>query len=193
VTDFGREGASDKPQRRVGLVPVTNGPPACARVPLSGDFRTRRFAAKCRPSTVAGNSHPKVPLPRINRLRVTPHPSEANRAVPKASSILRGTEGSNLLPSRRESIANLTPADAEDRDGSGLRHAGLHGSYVYVAGSKAEAVREMGPYHLYFNRTLFSHGNFTETSRQRETGYASAASTDYVSPEPARPARISAI
>ena len=41
----------------------------------------------------------------------------------------------------------------------------------------------MGPHHLYFNRTLFSHGNFTETSRQRETGYASAASTDYVSPE----------
>ena len=29
----------------------------------------------------------------------------------------------------------------------------------------------MGPYHLYFNRTLFSHGNFTETERQRETGY----------------------
>ena len=26
------------------------------------------------------------------------------------------------------------------------------------------------PYHLYFNRTLFSHGNFTETERQRETG-----------------------
>ena len=29
------------------------------------------------------------------------------------------------------------------------------------------AVREMGPHHLYFNRTLFSHGNFTETDRQR--------------------------
>jgi hypothetical protein len=47
-----------------------------------------------------------------------------------------GTEGSNPSPSRRESIANLTPADAEDRDGSGLRHAGLHGSYVRIlAGS----------------------------------------------------------
>lgn len=57
------------------------------------------------------------------------------------------------------------------------------GISAYVAPSKAEAVREMGPYHLYFNRTLFSHGNFTETSRQRETGYATAASTDYVSPE----------
>ncbi|MGH7112482.1 MAG: LLM class flavin-dependent oxidoreductase, partial [Stellaceae bacterium] len=51
------------------------------------------------------------------------------------------------------------------------------GISAYVADSKARAVAEMGPYHLYFNRTLFSHGNFTETSRQRETGYASAGST----------------
>ena len=48
----------------------------------------------------------------------------------------------------------------------------------------------MGPHHLYFNRTLFSHGNFTETERQRETGYASAASTDYVSPENLRAAQF---
>ena len=30
---------------------------------------------------------------------------------------------------------------------------------VYIADSKAQAVKENGPYHLYFNRTLFSHGN----------------------------------
>ena len=42
------------------------------------------------------------------------------------------------------------------------------GISAYVADSKAEAVREMGPYHLYFNRTLFSHGNFTETELQRQ-------------------------
>ena len=47
-----------------------------------------------------------------------------------------------------------------------------------------------GPYHLYFNRTLFSHGNFTETSRQRETGYSSEASTDYVRPENLRAAQF---
>ena len=64
------------------------------------------------------------------------------------------------------------------------------GISAYVAPSKAEAVREMGPYHLYFNRTLFSHGNFTETSRQRETGYSSAASTDYVRPENRRAAEF---
>jgi alkanesulfonate monooxygenase SsuD/methylene tetrahydromethanopterin reductase-like flavin-dependent oxidoreductase (luciferase family) len=64
------------------------------------------------------------------------------------------------------------------------------GISAYVADSKAEAVREMGPYHLYFNQTLFSHGNFTETELQRETGYATAASTDYVSPENRRAAQF---
>ena len=57
------------------------------------------------------------------------------------------------------------------------------GISAYVADSKAEAVRESGPYHLYFNRTLFSHGNFTETDLQRQAGYSSDASSDYVRPE----------
>jgi len=57
------------------------------------------------------------------------------------------------------------------------------GVSAYVADSKAQAVRENGPYHLYFNRTLFSHGNFTETEIQRQHGYVTASSTDYVSPE----------
>ena len=34
-------------------------------------------------------------------------------------------------------------------------------------------MREFAPYHLYFNRTLFSHGNFTETAKQRDAGYVS--------------------
>ena len=79
-----------------------------------------------------------------------------------------------------------------------LERAGHHitpdhlslGISAYVAASKAEAVREMGPHHLYFNRTLFSHGNFTETSRQRETGYSTASSTDYVRPENLRVAQF---
>ena len=45
---------------------------------------------------------------------------------------------------------------------------------AYVADSKAQAVRECGPYLLYFNRTLFSHGNLTETDIQRTTGYVQA-------------------
>jgi alkanesulfonate monooxygenase SsuD/methylene tetrahydromethanopterin reductase-like flavin-dependent oxidoreductase (luciferase family) len=54
---------------------------------------------------------------------------------------------------------------------------------AYVADSKARAVAEAGPYTLYFNRTLFSHGNISEASRQREAGYLSAGSFDYVRPE----------
>jgi alkanesulfonate monooxygenase SsuD/methylene tetrahydromethanopterin reductase-like flavin-dependent oxidoreductase (luciferase family) len=36
---------------------------------------------------------------------------------------------------------------------------------------------------LYFNRTLFSHGNVTETNIQRGFGYVSDHALDYVSPE----------
>jgi len=54
---------------------------------------------------------------------------------------------------------------------------------AYVAESKAQAVREAGPYTLYFNRTLFSHGNVSEASRQRAAGYLSTTSFDYVRPE----------
>jgi len=54
---------------------------------------------------------------------------------------------------------------------------------VYVADSKEQAVREAGPHTLYFNRTLFSHGNITEADLQRDTGYLSSSSFDYVRPE----------
>jgi alkanesulfonate monooxygenase SsuD/methylene tetrahydromethanopterin reductase-like flavin-dependent oxidoreductase (luciferase family) len=62
------------------------------------------------------------------------------------------------------------------------------GITAYVADSKAQALKEYGPHILYFNQTLFSHGNFTETERQREEGYSTAASTDYVRPENLRAA-----
>jgi alkanesulfonate monooxygenase SsuD/methylene tetrahydromethanopterin reductase-like flavin-dependent oxidoreductase (luciferase family) len=54
---------------------------------------------------------------------------------------------------------------------------------VYVADSKAQAVREAGPYTLYFNQTLFSHGNISEAALQRDAGYLTAGSFDYVRPE----------
>ena len=57
------------------------------------------------------------------------------------------------------------------------------GVNAYVADSKAQAVKENGPYFLYFNRTLFSHGNFTETSIGQAAGYMSKQSIDYVRPE----------
>ena len=52
-----------------------------------------------------------------------------------------------------------------------------------VAGTKEEAIAKAGPHALYFNRTLFSHGNDTEADRQRGTGYLSSSSFDYVRPE----------
>ena len=61
---------------------------------------------------------------------------------------------------------------------------------AYVADSKAQAVREVAPYHLYFNRTLFSHGSFTETAAQRQAGYVEQNSTDYVRPENQRAAAL---
>jgi alkanesulfonate monooxygenase SsuD/methylene tetrahydromethanopterin reductase-like flavin-dependent oxidoreductase (luciferase family) len=51
---------------------------------------------------------------------------------------------------------------------------------AYVADSKAQAIKEAGPYTLYFNQTLFSHGNITETSLQAQEGYVNSASFDYV-------------
>ena len=57
------------------------------------------------------------------------------------------------------------------------------GVNAYVADSKAEAVKQNGPYFLYFNRTLFSHGYFTETSIGEARGYMSQSSIDYVRPE----------
>src|SRR5215207_9011626 len=54
---------------------------------------------------------------------------------------------------------------------------------VYLADSKAQAVEEAGPYALYFNRTLFSHGNITERDLQAKTGYVASSSHDYLRPE----------
>ena len=57
------------------------------------------------------------------------------------------------------------------------------GLNAYIADSKAQAIKENAPYFLYFNRTLFSHGNFTETSLGQAAGYMSPQSVDYVRPE----------
>src|SRR5882757_2454799 len=64
------------------------------------------------------------------------------------------------------------------------------GLNAYVADSKAQAVKEVAPYHLYFNKTLFSHGSFTETAAQRQAGYVGQHSTDYVRPENQREAAL---
>lgn len=54
---------------------------------------------------------------------------------------------------------------------------------AYVAESKAQAVREYGPHHLYFNRVLYSHGNTTELDLNKKTGYLTEGSTSFMRPE----------
>ena len=62
------------------------------------------------------------------------------------------------------------------------------GVNAFVADSKQAAIKETGPHYLYFNRTLFSHGNVTETNIQRTTGYVTSSFSDYIRPENMRAA-----
>ena len=54
---------------------------------------------------------------------------------------------------------------------------------AFVADSREQALDMAGPYTLYFNQTLFSHGNITEKSLQTEQGYLNSDAYDYVQPE----------
>jgi alkanesulfonate monooxygenase SsuD/methylene tetrahydromethanopterin reductase-like flavin-dependent oxidoreductase (luciferase family) len=54
---------------------------------------------------------------------------------------------------------------------------------AYVADSKAQAVAEYGPHHLYFNRVLYSHGNTTELAINKLTGYLTDGSASHFRPE----------
>ena len=57
------------------------------------------------------------------------------------------------------------------------------GASVYVADSREQAVKEAGPYMLYFFHTLFSHGNTYNVASQRNSGYRSESDNDYIRPE----------
>jgi alkanesulfonate monooxygenase SsuD/methylene tetrahydromethanopterin reductase-like flavin-dependent oxidoreductase (luciferase family) len=59
---------------------------------------------------------------------------------------------------------------------------------VHIADSKAEAVQAAGPYRLYFNTTLFAHGNERESGALTQAGYLTATSQDYLRPENRRAA-----
>ena len=111
----------------------------------------------------------------IDRVRRAPQPADHPRARPRTA--VCATTSSGFTPPVWQRAGHRITPD----------HLSL-GITAYVADSKAQALREYGPHILYFNRTLFSHGNFTETERQRETGYASQSSTDYVRPENRRAA-----
>lgn len=57
------------------------------------------------------------------------------------------------------------------------------GASPYVADNREQALKEAGPYALYFFHTLLSHGNVANMARQRERGYLKEASHDYMTPE----------
>jgi alkanesulfonate monooxygenase SsuD/methylene tetrahydromethanopterin reductase-like flavin-dependent oxidoreductase (luciferase family) len=54
---------------------------------------------------------------------------------------------------------------------------------VYVADSREQALREAGPYTLYFFHTLFSHGNLFNVGGQRQSGYVREEGLGWLRPE----------
>jgi alkanesulfonate monooxygenase SsuD/methylene tetrahydromethanopterin reductase-like flavin-dependent oxidoreductase (luciferase family) len=54
---------------------------------------------------------------------------------------------------------------------------------VYIADSREQALREAGPYTLYFFHTLFSHGNLYNVGGQRQSGYVREEGLGWLRPE----------
>jgi alkanesulfonate monooxygenase SsuD/methylene tetrahydromethanopterin reductase-like flavin-dependent oxidoreductase (luciferase family) len=54
---------------------------------------------------------------------------------------------------------------------------------VYVADSREQALKEAGPYMLYFFHTLFSHGNLYQVGGQRQSGYVREEGLGWLRPE----------
>ena len=59
----------------------------------------------------------------------------------------------------------------------------IAGANVYIADSREQALKEAGPYMLYFFQTLFSHGNIYQVGRQRESGYVREDNLGWLRPE----------
>ena len=57
------------------------------------------------------------------------------------------------------------------------------GASVYIADSREQALKEAGPYMLYFFHTLFSHGNLYNVSGQRQSGYVREQGLGWLRPE----------
>lgn len=54
---------------------------------------------------------------------------------------------------------------------------------VWVADSKADAVKEFGPYVLYFRQTLWHHGTLGFKNAPSHEGFVSSTSYDYIRPQ----------
>ena len=54
---------------------------------------------------------------------------------------------------------------------------------VYIADDREQAIKEAGPYTLYFFHTLFSHGNLYNVGGQRQSGYVREEGLGWLRPE----------
>ena len=63
------------------------------------------------------------------------------------------------------------------------RLGGITGDTLGAADSKKQAVKEAGPYTLYFFHTLFSHGNLANVGGQRQSGYVREEGLGWLRPE----------
>ena len=88
----------------------------------------------------------------------------------------------NTLPVRKDMISYYAQCLQQNGHSITPDHIAV-GASVYLADSRQQAVREAGPYMLYFVHTLFSHGNVSNVERQKESGYRNEADYDYIRPE----------
>ncbi len=54
---------------------------------------------------------------------------------------------------------------------------------VYVADSKKQAMKEAGPYLLYWAHTMLGHGSISNVAQKEKTGYQREGDYDYIKPE----------
>jgi len=76
------------------------------------------------------------------------------------------------------------PAGAEKGEGRTItpEHIVTPAS-VYIADDREQAIKEAGPYTLYFFHTLFSHGNLFNVGGQRQSGYVREEGLGWLRPE----------
>jgi alkanesulfonate monooxygenase SsuD/methylene tetrahydromethanopterin reductase-like flavin-dependent oxidoreductase (luciferase family) len=93
------------------------------------------------------------------------------------------TPGANAtLPARRDMVRYYAQCLATHGHTITPGHI-IMGASVYVADSRQQALKEAGPYTLYFLHTLFSHGNISNVERQTQAGYRKTEDLDYIRPE----------
>jgi alkanesulfonate monooxygenase SsuD/methylene tetrahydromethanopterin reductase-like flavin-dependent oxidoreductase (luciferase family) len=93
------------------------------------------------------------------------------------------TPGANAtLPARRDMVGYYAQCLATHGHTITPGHI-IMGASVYVADSRQQALKEAGPYTLYFLHTLFSHGNISNVERQTQAGYRKTEDLDYIRPE----------